>query len=82
MDSKSYSLEQLAASLDDPALYTLDKLQLTSENAVLDQNKRFKQRANSKLLSVHYSNWVRLNYGNNMRGEPIVLNTFCGKMTG
>lgn len=55
MDFESYSLEQLAASLDGPASNTLDKLQLTLENAVFDQNERFKQRANSKLLSLQLS---------------------------
>lgn len=55
MDSKSYSLEQLAGSLSDPESINLDKLQLTLENAVLDQYERFKQRANSKLLSHQLS---------------------------
>lgn len=55
MDSNSYSLEQLAGSLGDPSSITLDKLQLTSENAFLEQNERFKQRANSKLLSHQLS---------------------------
>jgi hypothetical protein len=55
MDSKTYSLDQLANQLGNAAFINLDKLQLTLENADSEQKERYKRRANAKLLSLQLS---------------------------
>ena len=55
MEFKTFSLDQLANQLGNAAFINLDKLQLTLENGVFEQNEKYKRRANAKLLSSQLS---------------------------